>query len=328
MSNVVAMAMTLAGPRLWILIKRSSFAVYHSFWNRHWNKNLNEKIFAPRGQSHNIVIIDESRTELGAAMKVILNAFHRIKPRLEILDAREFETASTASNVRIRWFIDTWHQILSRPLDVLASLLLSCVLVGIFVAGSSGSVLSAGIVSDTTALFRSPRCYPPHDMDNMNFYEPSMYARGCYNRPAGTQGCNSLHNGSIAFTEIPIDRCPWRDGRCIVGPGSSEFMMNGTKNATRSVAVSFDTGLVESGIIGINAPKRYQFRRTATCAPSLTHRFVASHLSCLRRKRWKVLVFYVLLIAIVRHIHAQSVHLTSSVIFFPTQIQTTLYGRI
>ncbi|KAG8530284.1 uncharacterized protein KY384_004786 [Bacidia gigantensis] len=40
-----------------------------------------------------------------------------------------------------------------------------------------------------------------------------------------------------------------------------------SSTSDRDAAVLFDTGLTESSVIGINAPKRYRFRRTATCAP-------------------------------------------------------------
>ena len=142
-----------------------------------------------------------------------------------------------------------WRNFLQRPLDYLLSLMFSILLFGIFVAESTGTVLSARIISDTLALVSSERCKP---LTKTLMHEGFDYIRKCYGAESGQDGCNFLYNQSIAFTESSEDRCPFVERLCAF------------KNES---IVTFDTGLLDARYLGINSPARFQFRRRSTCVP-------------------------------------------------------------
>ncbi|OCL08785.1 hypothetical protein AOQ84DRAFT_406004 [Glonium stellatum] len=84
------------------------------------------------------------------------------------------------------------------------------------------------------------------------------YAQSCYG-PSDTpqlMRCDSFYNSSIGFDRPEHDRiCPFKDPNiCASGysPGSG---------------VTFDTGLVDSSILGVNFKPTHKFRRRTTCSP-------------------------------------------------------------
>ena len=144
-----------------------------------------------------------------------------------------------------------WKNFLMHPVDIAIQFLLSFMFIGIFVAESSGSVLSASIVSDTTALTSSPQCFAPYLTTNVAGRALS-YSRQCYNASEGSEGCNYYYNQSIGYTSESSDDCPWEGNRCAL---------------LKNTSYSLDTGHVHTKYIGINAPERYTFRKRTTCAP-------------------------------------------------------------
>lgn len=269
MSNLIAMALTLAGPRLWILIKPFSFWVLRQ-WRRHHGRNKEPREMLP-GQTMDI--IEESHSELSAALRLVVEVVRRLRPRIELSDESTNGVRKTTRHRCYGPLASAWRNFLSRPCDIVVSLLLSSAFVGIFVAGSSGSVLSAGIVSDTTALASSRHCFPPDDKPSA-LSQAASYSQQCYKKSRETEGCQHFYQQYIAYSEKAIHRCPLRYGGCAVQSTAANNNFpegdigNQGQSAARDVGVSFDTGFVESNVIGINAPKRYSFRRTATCAPS------------------------------------------------------------
>ena len=127
---------------------------------------------------------------------------------------------------------------------------------GIFVAESTGSILSAAIVGDSTALASSTRCSIDteywHNIVSGSRARAAAYAKQCYNARIGADGCNFFYSQSIPYNERSNETCPFMSQTCAFGP---------------SGAVSFDTGLLDAGVLGLNAAKRYQFRRNSTCVP-------------------------------------------------------------
>ena len=98
-------------------------------------------------------IIKDSHTELGAALNIMSDILRRLQPRLELSDN------SNHRNKHVKSLSEVWNLFLIGPFDTIISLLLLFAFIDIFGAGSSGSVLSAGVASDTTALVASRRCY-------------------------------------------------------------------------------------------------------------------------------------------------------------------------
>ena len=283
LSNLVTMALTLAGPRLWILIKAFMMYVYNVFLRyRHiWIRrtvpgaprfplsllsNSQTKCTSlprlsaasPRNHlpSHTLDLTEDSHSELGAARDLIGDTLTQLMAdQIELL-ADHLSLAKLISKRRICHSFcckvsKIWTNFLRQPFEVAIRILLSALLIGIFVAESSGSVLSANIVTDTTALASSPRCYAPRYRADTSM-RAAAYSQQCYNASLGAEGCNYLYNQSLAYAEESKNGCPWKGGIC---------------GLRGSAAISFDTGYVLAKYLGINAPERYLFRRRATYTP-------------------------------------------------------------
>ena len=146
---------------------------------------------------------------------------------------------------------------------------IATVLFGLFVAQAIAGVFSAKIASDRTGLSSSKYCgiwqlddnagREATDGDDLNNYQKearaSQYASNCYVSPDSTStlSCEIFYNQSIAFTTKTHQRCPFT---------SSELCLDGLYSG-----VTFDTGLVDASLIGINSALTPKFRRTSTCSP-------------------------------------------------------------
>ena len=258
LSNLVAVALTLAGPRLWILIKALLFSVV-DMYKRHLTRRRglptssniarqNRAAHLTHFEIENLETTRTSHSELGAALSLLKNLWHHLgSGRIGLpagLVSRRKEWTKSVSRI--------WTNLIQRPFDIIASIFLSALFVGIFVAESSANVLSANIVSDTTALVSSAKC---------TFYSRCLgpagsaafwYSQQCYQAPLGADGCNFFYNQSIGYKEKSEDVCPFAGPLCI---------------KARNSALTFDTGLVDASIIGVNSATQFQFRRTTTCAP-------------------------------------------------------------
>lgn len=276
LSNLVAIALTLASPRLWILIK--AFLLFAidispnclrkrtitrdseelpltsrtgaSFANnasptglrasQHTsNRPVNSRITEGEIQE----VTRASHSELGAALRLIGNLWHFLSQgNIDLSTSLVASRRVCVKNMRIyRIVLKVWKNILRRPLDILTSLLLLVLFVAIFVAESTANVLSGNTVTNTTALVSSSKCTLAHwDM------QPDAYAytQLCYWAKPGTSGCTSFYNQSIAYTEKSKQRCPF-DGAICAQVGDT--------------ALTFDTGLVDAKFVGINSAAHYQF---------------------------------------------------------------------
>ena len=142
-------------------------------------------------------------------------------------------------------------------------------LFGLFVAEVIAGIFSAQIASDRAALSSSKHCgiwevdYDVGDeisyRSDLHSYgkeaRASQYARNCYHLPNPTDsvGCNFFYNQSISFVTQTEQQCPFI---------SPELCSNGLYSAA-----AFDTGYVDAGVIGINSPTSYKFRRKSSCSP-------------------------------------------------------------
>lgn len=264
------MALTLVGPRLWILIKAFSF----------WAIGFYERRFLTTRTSHaqsdlpltsssstsidpaqhdiplrNLAMSDgyaafkNSHSELGAAMELIRGVWDSLRMgRIELSTNR----SSGGQRQTIQKLQSSWMRFLRQPVDILISLAISAALIGLFVAQSSGSVLSASIVSDSIALASSSSCAAATDNSVSSLPRAVAYVTKCYHAKQGADGCNFFYNQTIAYTEKANQTCPFTGQTCARGKNS---------------AVTFDTGLIDAKLLGINAAKHYQFRRKMLCAP-------------------------------------------------------------
>lgn len=181
MSNLVAMTLTLAGPRLWILIKR--FAIWLYDYVRasrsHHTTREDFRMCLPiresgdaslhsRDRNRDLEIIEESHSELSASIKLITDILRRLRPRIELPSQAETLNYRHTRSEYTGKIMCAWNNTLRQPMDIIIPFLLSIAFVAIFVAGSAGSVLSAGIVSDTTALASSRRCFIPQGYSDIS----------------------------------------------------------------------------------------------------------------------------------------------------------------
>ena len=125
-------------------------------------------------------------------------------------------------------------------------------LVGLFVAESSGSVVSDSMVSDAIAKVDSSNCsLLPLRLNKFPIYDPPSGQAARY-APLGSDGCNDFYDQSIGFTESSNDTYPFSGN--VRGQG-------------RYTALTFDTGYVYAKNIGLNAAQSFYFGRRTTCAP-------------------------------------------------------------
>ena len=275
MSNLIAMALTLAGPRIWILLKafvswlhdllasqKAVGACRHIRLMMPWKAySIITRSRTTRGSEcghrrswfkNNVLpVAEESHSELGAARDLIALAMDELRTdRIELPDDSNSNTWD-ARGIRNHRLNKPWRKFLERPLDIILPLLLSVVLIGVFVAESTGAILSANIVGDSTAMSYSSRCFaPPDGRDTRG--RAKAYIQQCYHAPQGTEGCNFFYNQSVRYEESFSDICPFRGFQCTSKPKS---------------AISFDTGHIDANYVGINSPKRLSFRRRAVCSP-------------------------------------------------------------
>ena len=150
-----------------------------------------------------------------------------------------------------------------------ATIVITTVLFGLCVVQAIADAFSAKIASNRIGLSSSKNCgiWQFDDAageesayrDDLNNHRKearaSEYARNCYNSPetVSTLSCKIFYNQSIAYSTQVDQRCPF---------SSSELCLGGLYSA-----VTFDTGVVDASVIGINAPSTHKFRRTTTCSP-------------------------------------------------------------
>ena len=184
---------------------------------------------------------------------------------IDILDNSR-DSREAASNL-IRDSLDVLKKQTRSP-NILVVVLLT-IFFGLFVTSVVASTFSAKIASDRVGLASSQHCGiwqfddkagdEAADRDDLYNYQKearaSQYARTCYNAPNPDDpfSCRIFYNQSIEFDTKTDQPCPF---------ASSELCSGGLYSA-----VSFDTGLIDASVIGINAPVTHKFRRTTSCSP-------------------------------------------------------------
>lgn len=134
-----------------------------------------------------------------------------------------------------------------------------------------GSFISARIATNRVALLESNRCGFYEYDDKRGGEEDAAradiwmsekerraaeYAQECYGpeKKGKAMLCNLFLNATIGFKRKD-DTCPF-DNHTVCAGGF-----------TNGAAVTFDTGLVDSSVLGINYNPTHKFRRTTTCTP-------------------------------------------------------------
>lgn len=155
---------------------------------------------------------------------------------------------------------DTWGFVLISALIIM--------LFGIFIGEQVVAISVAGILSGSIGLSTSPKCgnyiYPSDDINSpgvWNFQTNALaaaqrratsYVDNCYEEATIPESCNIYYNITISYSEEHNASCPFLGEVCLYGQTS---------------AYALNTDFVDSNVLGINAPTRYQFRRRTTCSP-------------------------------------------------------------
>ena len=134
-----------------------------------------------------------------------------------------------------------------------------------------GTVLTDNVARSRSALLKSDVC-GLYEYDNKKGGEEdavradilmvgrerraAAYAQDCYDPDTKVKAtkCDFFYNSSIGYDRRE-DTCPFQHTEVCVGryqPGA---------------AITFDTNLVDSGVLGINEESMHKFRRKTTCAP-------------------------------------------------------------
>lgn len=216
MTNIIAVVLTLTGPRRWILIKAFFLWIYYS----RRRSSRGRRTWPGLPQPHSIIIIEESRNEFEAAIDLIRNILGRLRAiNVDLSSDRVLQPLS--SSHCLGCFISQ-HIVckirnlsLVQHFDIVISTVLAFAFLGVFVAESSGSVLSAYIVSDTVAFVSPSTCsISPRFLWWNGWRQAFAYSQNCYNSANEPAGCNYFYNQSIAYTEGAIDVCPFEGNVC------------------------------------------------------------------------------------------------------------------
>ena len=150
----------------------------------------------------------------------------------------------------------------------------------IFVSWTVLILASARMASDRTGLSASTACgiwqfnvsagdeaaYLDDIYNRQKEERASRYAQNCYNGEDSTDtlSCRLYYTQSIPFETKTQQACPFPSAElCARGPYS---------------AISFDTGLIDSNVIGINSPITHKFRRQTTCSPlNISESYISRH---------------------------------------------------
>ena len=138
---------------------------------------------------------------------------------------------------------------------------------GFFVAALVvGAALPAKIAGDSVALSTSSDCasYTLNYTDPESAYtgsraydfdalvDSAMLAQKCYKESALDDDCHYFKHRSIPYKVEQNATCPFPGGLC---------------NAEADRAIHFSTPAIGAEVIGVNAPKTFEFRRLCTCSP-------------------------------------------------------------
>jgi hypothetical protein len=164
------------------------------------------------------------------------------------------------------------RNLLARKWEILILVILCMFCLVTFGLFIWGSIASASIVTNSTALSDSPDCgfWIPdsraghHKNGTYGFrylqeVEAGEYAKSCYGAARGADGCNFFVSQDIPYTVRENDVCPFSDELCLEGHYS---------------AFTMSTPLITSKMLGINVPTGYKFNRTTSCAPVKREGFV------------------------------------------------------
>lgn len=216
---------------------------------------------------HNLPHARQNTTLESAGWHHVLEALKRIfegPPRLPGAGALDPSSRSSKGPFSRAYWVDLWQrmEVTSNLPQLMSGLLYMGGYLGLFAC----SVFTARLATDNTAVSASPDCGvylldPALDQETFfrssgpyNFdvqVDSAALAQDCYGDLAKADACKFFTHRSISYSVTRNAECAFQEDMCN-SPNSS---------------ILFSTGAVDARVIGINAPKTYQFRRTTTCSP-------------------------------------------------------------
>ena len=120
MSNIDAIALSLTGPRLWVIIRRCGLWVWKRCCDSHRYRGERDELLLA---GDTMGIIEDSHSELSTAFKILMEVLHRLQPRLELSEHPRDRAIDFRRNQRRGKLSEAWNGFLKRPIDILPSLL-------------------------------------------------------------------------------------------------------------------------------------------------------------------------------------------------------------
>lgn len=168
------------------------------------------------------------------------------------------------ADIRENFQKDTWSFALISGLILM--------LLTVFISEQIVAISVARIISGSTAISSSPICgnwqYVGYNLTGpqSSLYEyrtegaakerAVAYIDSCYGQGVVPESCKPYYNRTITYSDEHNATCPFFGGVCLYGQTS---------------AYALDTGYVDCSVLGINAAKRYQFKRRTVCSPIVTN---------------------------------------------------------
>lgn len=137
-----------------------------------------------------------------------------------------------------------------------------------FVGTTIGGIASARIADGELGLSNSPNCgnwllkftqFNESLLNGLNVHFEKEIAAGayqetCYGPDTKSDTCKTFSDQEITYAKKYNVSCPFEGSVCLEG---------------EVAAIKFDTGLIDSEVLGINidTSKRFKFQRSMTCAP-------------------------------------------------------------
>ena len=136
LKSLLAVALALAGPRLWTLLRASlvwitarQFLKPSSKSNQNGTESLELRNFI----NEHLDLTHESHTELSAAHHVLQHVWQELRTGRIHLPANQFSPGGQRRSTRAQRSYESLKNAAKKILNVSASILLSCLLFGIFV---------------------------------------------------------------------------------------------------------------------------------------------------------------------------------------------------
>lgn len=252
LSSFLGVIITLAGTRLWVLCGSAlEWSIERSIESQRRRTTAassdganiaHQSMHVGAGRPHHNRSIEEdlldythSRSDFGAFLRSIRDV--------------------VVSIIRQHWN--------TRKLLLKLGFALICLV--LFLLVTLGGIFSSGVILDSTAICKSPRCgiwVWGQDTVAANILwnrlslkrekAAASHQERCYRDHQPVANCNSILGKAISYLAFSNTPCPFKGDVCLLGS-------NG--------AFTLDTGLLDSKFLGINSPYTLYFRRQMTCAP-------------------------------------------------------------